>query len=254
MVDSNVKMQVAYASAILSVLCLGLICMKFGNQQNPSEQLEVFQRSVRGPKGRWGVQLLVPYSKARKQSLWGGDGLVTTGDYVDGRKTVPGLHTDCIPGVLRSDCSPAQEDGAWSKEAAAYIDRHTNGKHSQTMDVLQKNVDRAFKARDDFLNACLKDWRNCNKPAEEVTGYDDRIDDQNEAATFGIQGPATTDPWAFNYGKPALKDAGVPPPEQYSEYNPRMSDGAWNDVPLPSGANGDGLLTSTAYYASDVSL
>ena len=36
------------------------------------------------------------------QQLWGGDGLVTTGDYVDGRKTVPGLHTDCIPG--RNHC------------------------------------------------------------------------------------------------------------------------------------------------------
>ena len=55
--------------------------------------------------------------------LFGGDGLVTTGDYVDGRPTTPGLQTDCIPGVLRSDCSPAQEDGAWSKEAAEYIVR-----------------------------------------------------------------------------------------------------------------------------------
>ena len=75
-------------------------------------------------------------------------------------------------GVLRSDCSPAQEDGAWSKEAAAYIDKHTNGlslskfipsdpdlsccvvitpcvditeAHSQTMEHLQKAVDRAFQ-------------------------------------------------------------------------------------------------------------
>jgi hypothetical protein len=38
----------------------------------------------------------------------GGKGKVTTGTSVDGRPTVPGLQTDCIPGVLGSDCSPAQ--------------------------------------------------------------------------------------------------------------------------------------------------
>ena len=41
----------------------------------------------------------LPDLKDGSQMLWGGDGLVTTGNYVDGRKTVPGLHTDCIPGL-----------------------------------------------------------------------------------------------------------------------------------------------------------
>ena len=76
------------------------------------------------------------------------------------------------------------------------------GGHSQTMEHLQANVDRAFKvpdfemlvyrhnrcqrvtmnlpnmtismrlqAKDDFLDACLKDWRNCNKPADEVDSF-----------------------------------------------------------------------------------
>jgi hypothetical protein len=44
-----------------------------------------------------------------------------------------------------------------------------------------------LQAKDDYLAACLKDWRNCNKPADEVTGYDDRIDPENDAATFGIR-------------------------------------------------------------------
>eukprot|EP00960_Hanusia_phi_P067128 766552-Hanusia_phi.AAC.2 len=132
MVEKSVRMQAAYVSAILAALFLGLICMRYGNDRSPTEKIEIFQSSAKGPMGRWGVKFLVSKRKAREQLLWGGNGLVTTGDYVDGRKTVPGLHTDCIPGVLRSDCSPAQEDGAWSKEAAAYIDQHTNGKHSET--------------------------------------------------------------------------------------------------------------------------
>ena len=57
------------------------------------------------------------------QQLYGGAGLVTTGKSVDGRPTVPGLHTDCVPGVLTSDCSPAQEDGAWSVDAMNYLDK-----------------------------------------------------------------------------------------------------------------------------------
>lgn len=57
------------------------------------------------------------------QMLFGGAGLVTTGKSVDGRPTVPGLHTDCVPGVLRSDCSPQQEDGAWSVDAMNYLDK-----------------------------------------------------------------------------------------------------------------------------------
>jgi len=184
---------------------------------------------------------------ARQQMLWGGDGLVTTGDYVDGRRTTPGLHTNCIPGVLRSDCSPAQEDGAWSTQAAQYIDDHTGGAHSHTMEDIQKNVDRAFKAKDDYLAACLKDWRNCNKPSALVTGYDDNIDDENEAATYGI----TAHPWA-NLGKPALKYSGVAPPDQYSEYNPQMDDGIWNDVPSPHGHDSDKSgLVSTAYWNTD---
>eukprot|EP00961_Rhodomonas_salina_P104367 1404687-Rhodomonas_salina.6 len=74
--------------------------------------------------------------------LFGGDGLVTTGDYVDGRRTTPGLHTNCIPGVLRSDCSPAQEDGAWSTEAAKYIDDHT-GKLLKPRQLCEVSTDTA---------------------------------------------------------------------------------------------------------------
>jgi hypothetical protein len=34
--------------------------------------------------------------------------------------------------------------------------------------------------------AALQDWRNCNKPAAEVTGYDDSIDEGNDDATYGF--------------------------------------------------------------------
>jgi len=171
-------------------------------------------------------------------------GLVTTGDYVDGRKTTPGLQTNCLPGVLRSDCGPAQEDGAWSTAAAEYIDDHTGGAHSQTMERLQANVDRAFKAKDDYLEACLKDWRNCNKPAAQVTGYDDSIDEENDAATFGIHRRFSA--------KPSLKYSGVAPPDQYSEYSPTMDDGPWNDVKRPTGHTADKSgLVSAAYWTSN---
>lgn len=180
----------------------------------------------------------------REQMLWGGPGKVTTGDYVDGRPTTPGLHTDCEPGVLFSDCSPAQEDGAWSTQAAEYIDDHTGGAHSHTMERLQANVDRAFKAKDDYLAACLKDWRNCNRPAAEVTGYDDSIDEGNDAATFGIHRRFSA--------KPSLKYSGVAPPDQYSEYSPMMDDGPWNDVKRPTGHHADKSgLVSQAYWTSN---
>ena len=175
--------------------------------------------------------------------LWGGLGRVTTGDYVDGRPTTPGLHTDCVPGETDSDCSPAQEDGAWSSQAAAYIDSHTAGTHSRTMQRLQADVDRAFKAKDDYTKACLADWRNCDKPAAEVTGYVDSIDDDDDAATFGIHQRFSA--------KPSLKYSGVAPPDQYAEYSPMMDDGDWNAVKRPSGHRADRSgLVSSAYWTS----
>jgi len=109
------------------------------------------------------------------------------------------------------------------------------------MNQLQANVNRAFKAKDDYLAACLKDWRNCNKPAAEVTGYDDRMDDQNDAATYGIHQRFSA--------KPSLKYSGVAPPDQYSEYSPMMDDGPWNQVNRPSGHHADKSgLVSGAYW------
>jgi len=84
------------------------------------------------------------------------------------------------------------------------LDDDTAGVHSHTMAHLQENVDRAFKAKDDYLAACLKDWRDCNKPAVDVTGYDDSIDEENEAATFGIHRRFSA--------KPFLEYSGVAPP------------------------------------------
>jgi hypothetical protein len=39
-----------------------------------------------------------------------------------------------------------------------------------------------------YADVCsvLQDWRNCNKPAAEVTGYDDSIDEGNDDATYGF--------------------------------------------------------------------
>jgi hypothetical protein len=106
-------MRVVYFAAVLSVAAVFVLCLSSGDSEPAS--LSQLQRHM-NMLHRASVQ-------ERKQMLFGGDGLITTGDYVDGRPTTPGLQTDCIPGVLRSDCSPAQEDGAWSKEAAEYIVR-----------------------------------------------------------------------------------------------------------------------------------
>lgn len=221
--DAARGMRCVYFAAISTVAAVGLLCLSVQTRGERSPA-ELSQRQ----------QMLADFDVR-------GDGLVTTGDYVDGRPTVRGLHTDCVPGVLRSDCSPAQEDGAWSKEAAEYIDDHTDGMHSHTMARLQANVDRAFKAKDDYLAACLKNWRNCNKPAAEVTGYDDRIDEENDDANFGIHRRFSA--------KPSLKYSGVAPPDQYSEYSPMMDDGPWNDVKRPSGHQADKSgLVSTAYW------
>lgn len=232
-------MRCVYLAAVATVAAVGLLCLSV-QDRSPAELAQL--REERG--------LMTVGQLARQQMLADfdvrGDGLVTTGDYVDGRPTTRGLHTDCLPGVLRSDCSPAQEDGAWSKEAAEYIDDHTGGAHSNTMERLQANVDRAFKAKDDYLAACLKDWRNCNKPAAQVTGYDDSIDEDNDDANFGIHRRFSA--------KPSLKYSGVAPPDQYSEYSPMMDDGPWNDVKRPSGHHADNSgLVSTAYWDTNAS-
>lgn len=233
--DARAGTRVVYLASISAFAAVCLLCVNVRHETSPGELAQ-----LREQQARWG-SVWAAANTPRQQMLWGGDGLVTTGDYVDGRPTVRGLHTDCLPGVLRSDCSPAQEDGAWSKEAAEYIDDHTAGAHSNTMNQLQANVNRAFKAKDDYLAACLKDWRNCNKPAAEVTGYDDRMDDQNDAATYGIHQRFSA--------KPSLKYSGVAPPDQYSEYSPMMDDGPWNQVNRPSGHHADKSgLVSGAYW------
>lgn len=254
MTDPVAGMRAVWAAALMTMAAVVILCLAAHSESRAVTSL---------------VQL-----RQRKQMLWGGflppsisgamgsdthwerdshehiplnvrgKGLVTTGDYVDGRKTTAGLQTNCLPGVLRSDCSPAQEDGAWSTAAAEYLDDHTGSAHSHTMERLQANVDRAFKAKDEYLDACLKDWRNCNKPAAEVTGYDDSIDEENDDATFGIHRRFSA--------KPSLKYSGVAPPDQYSEYSPMMDDGPWNDVKRPTGHHADKSgLVSSAYWTSN---
>jgi hypothetical protein len=158
-------MRCVYIAGVSAMAAVALLCVGAHQEARPATVTDLQRQSAaRTAAGRWGSV----WAPGRELLLWGGRGTVTTGDYVDGRPTTPGLHTDCVPGVLYSDCSPAQEDGAWSSEAAQYIDDHTGGAHSHTMERLQANVDRAFKAKDDYLAACLKDWRNCNRPAAEV--------------------------------------------------------------------------------------
>ena len=199
--DGAAGMRCVYLASLLAMAAVALLAMEAhpgaGEPMATAELAQVLQTA------RWGSMW-----GQRQQMLWGGNGKVTTGYYVDGRPTTPGLHTDCVPGEIFSDCSPAQEDGAWSTQAAEYIDDHTGGAHSHTMERLQANVDRAFKAKDDYLKACLSDWHNCNEPAAEVTGYDDSIDEGNDAATFGIHRRFSA--------KPSLKYSGVAPPDQYS--------------------------------------
>ena len=67
-----------WGAGFAALSCIGLLCVLIVREANDSP------RSLLGGS----------------QMLWGGDGLVTTGDYVDGRRTVPGLHTDCIPGIM----------------------------------------------------------------------------------------------------------------------------------------------------------
>ena len=66
-----------WGAGFAALSCVGLLCVLVVREANDS------------PRSLIGVS----------QMLWGGDGLVTTGDYVDGRKTGPGLHTDCLPGI-----------------------------------------------------------------------------------------------------------------------------------------------------------
>ena len=159
--DAAAGMRCVHLAGISAMAAVALLCVSAQQTARPAAVAQLQRQPGAGL--RWGSVWA-----GREQMLWGGPGKVTTGDYVDGRPTTPGLHTDCEPGVLFSDCSPAQEDGAWSTQAAEYIDDHTGGAHSHTMERLQANVDRAFKAKDDYLAACLKDWRNCNRPAAEV--------------------------------------------------------------------------------------
>lgn len=145
---------------------------------------------------------------------------------MDGRPTVPGLETDCIPGVLRSDCSPAQEDGAWSRDAEAYLNRQTGGAHSKGMSEIQAAIDAGFEARDKFLADCLKDPDVCTGRRTDSTAA--RM--AGDTPTWGSR----THPFS---------------PEQGADYGQFNNDGHWSHIPLPSGVNGDGTVVSDSYYA-----
>lgn len=93
------------ASAALGLLGLAAIAIGFSGA---ARRATLEQEYVVVSPGRSGGGVGGGMRQARLVALWGGAGKATTGTSVDGRKTVPGLHTDCIPGVLSSDCSPAQ--------------------------------------------------------------------------------------------------------------------------------------------------
>ena len=168
--------------------------------------------------------------KYRESMLFGGKGKATTGSRVDGRPTVPGLETDCLPGVLGSDCSPAQEDGAWSPDAMAYLDSQTGGSHSNNMQKIQDAIDAGYAARDKFLADCLKDPDVC-------TG---RKTDTSTAARM-----------AGKYGDTPTWGARAHPfnPEQGADFGEFNNDGHWNHITLPAGVKGDGTVVSDSYYA-----
>ena len=154
-------MRVYLGLAILYGACMaGLVSINQWRKLNSSrvgleEYIITPIDSFRGP--------YLPLHKAYRLSiLFGGNGKVTTGTSVDGRPTVPGLHTDCIPGVLHSDCSPQQEDGAWSTDAEKFLDSRTKGAHSKSMSAIQADIDAGYAARDKFLNDCLKDASLCS--------------------------------------------------------------------------------------------
>jgi hypothetical protein len=93
-------------SAVLGLLGVAAVMVGFSGA---ARRANLEQEYVVISPERWGGGVGGGRSRqARLVALWGGQGKVTTGTSVDGRKTVPGLQTDCIPGVLSSDCSPAQ--------------------------------------------------------------------------------------------------------------------------------------------------
>lgn len=128
----------------------------------PRDQLSSVQEGGWGQRGDERNGGMGDVQGSRIQLLWGGSGKATTGTNVDGRPTVPGLHTDCIPGVLRSDCSPAQEDGAWSTDAESYLNSKTGGGHLKSMQKIQDDIDSGYAARDKFLDDCLRDASLCS--------------------------------------------------------------------------------------------
>ena len=93
------------ASAVLGLLGIAAIV---AGLSGAARRANLEEEYVVISPGRWGGEVRGGMRQARLVALWGGQGKVTTGTSVDGRKTVPGLQTDCIPGVLSSDCSPAQ--------------------------------------------------------------------------------------------------------------------------------------------------
>jgi hypothetical protein len=154
------KATLAPLLGIAAVYAIVLIALGGTGQKGKREQTEL-EAYVLEPIESVSARQMALVGAYRSSMLWGGQGKVTTGTSVDGRRTVPGLHTDCVPGVLHSDCSPQQEDGAWSTDAERFLDSRTGGAHSKSMAGIQADIDAGYAARDKFLSDCLKDSRLC---------------------------------------------------------------------------------------------
>jgi hypothetical protein len=161
MVSWSTKTTLAPLLGIAAVYAIILIALAGIHHQGKGEQTEL-EAYVLEPIEPVNARQMALVQAYRSSMLWGGQGKATTGTSVDGRPTVPGLHTDCIPGVLHSDCSPQQEDGAWSTDAERFLDSRTHGAHSKGMAAIQADIDAGYAARDKFLSDCLKDATLCS--------------------------------------------------------------------------------------------
>lgn len=159
--------------------------------------------------------------------------LLVTGTSVDGRRTVPGLGTECVPGSLTNDCTPQQEDGAASAEAGAFLDAKGAVGGASYMLGVQHAINEGYAAKQKFLDGCLTDWTKCNTR---------RADDDESVASGGR---------AFAVGDQPRYGARSHPfvPEQASDLGVYDGDAGWDHVSLPSGVDaGGGGLVSGSYY------
>ncbi len=155
----SAKTTLAPLLGIAAVYAVALIALAGMERKEGHTELESY---VLEPIESVSARQMALVGAYKSTMLWGGQGKVTTGTSVDGRRTVPGLHTDCVPGVLHSDCSPQQEDGAWSTDAERFLDSRTHGAHSKSMTGIQAEIDAGYAARDKFLSDCLKDASLCS--------------------------------------------------------------------------------------------